>query len=61
MLAPDLLPPSTPDFLGEVGLNLALSEGLWALVTPVKAIRVRKGLYNKEALTLLSGYNEFVS
>ena len=22
MLAPDLLPPSTPDFLGKVGLNL---------------------------------------
>ena len=58
-------PPSTPDFSGKLGLNLALAwllpvavvklhdgnlhavgwgEGPWALVTPVKAIRVGVGL-----------------
>ena len=64
-----LPPPFTPDFLAEVGLNLALGlvtsccscqthdrdlhsiswgEGPWALVTPVEAIRVGVGIYNKE-------------
>ena len=59
-------PPSTQDFLGKVGLNIALAwllpvavvkqhdgdlhavgwgEGPWALVTPVKAIRVGEGFF----------------
>ena len=37
-LAPDFPPPSTPNFSGEVGLNLALG-----LVNPVSVLRLHVG------------------
>ena len=38
MLAPNLLPPSTPDFSGEVGLNLSL-----AWLFPVAVVKLHDG------------------
>ena len=40
MLSPDLLPPSTPDFSGKVGLNFALNQA-WLL--PVAVVRLHDG------------------